>query len=763
MPAHTLETLPRELVLSVLDFVPVLDYLNLKLAGSRYITDVVRSATPHLPRGEYCVAISTEDARRKGMRKGFLRPALEITIERNQEALVRHFMQKYQPEAPTGQHEEDANQNKRNQEKERRSYRTALHCAAYYGSVGIVRLLLDHANTRCGRSRETALHIAAMNGQAEVVNLLLANGAEIDALDGYGRTPLQFAIEENQDAVVTLLRSKGAASNLDAAIQSHSNDWLKLLPGDVTKFPKYICLARSRVDPPRRRRNADGVFQAFLEYQLAKSGSDPAERINERRERVMGLAITHGYPAIVSSILDDGIDINKVLGNSRCTPLCLAILHGSNLIVKLLLERGADGAVKCPRGEGTPLHTATRSNNEVAVQLLLDSGFPVDASDSSGETALHQMTKTNGVSVMKYLVDNGANIEARVPQTRRTPLHYAIKHTTCKGAGAAVEYLLEKGADPHARDHKRSTPLHLAAKFGRTEVIHRLLDLGVGVTPKDKKGSSPLHLASDPGVVEALLNRGANVNAINAAGISPLRVALGTKGDESSLKNLLKHGADIRWKDWSGCTLLHAAFLTQWPGVPLEFVDLLLEYGADVHAVNSHGVTPLFLAAETSKVGAVTSLLKKGAKPTATNKQGCTPLHFVFRNKTAPSRVLVKMLVDHGADVNARGELGKTPLHLAVERTGDDHIIKFLFKKGAEVNGKDEKGRTPLHYAIIQTYFGYVEVLELLLNHGALVDAADEDGSTPMDLAIERQLDDRVAILERAKAWSRVGDNRFVK
>lgn len=85
---------------------------------------------------------------------------------------------------------------------------------------------------------------------------------------------------------------------------------------------------------------------------------------------------------------------------------------------------------------------------------------------------------------------------------------------------------------------------------------------------------------------------------------------------------------------------------------------------------------------------------------------------------------------DHGA-VNARNELGSTPLHIAAGNPSPD-IVKLLLDKGAAVNVKDNGGATPLHIA---AFSGRKVNLELLLAKGADVNAKDKQGRTPRDYA----------------------------
>lgn len=96
MSRCAIEMLSADLIMSVLDVLPVLDLWLLKLAGSRYITEVVREYLSRMSRRMYCETISREDAERRGLKKGLRRTALEITIERNQDGLVKYYLKKYQ-------------------------------------------------------------------------------------------------------------------------------------------------------------------------------------------------------------------------------------------------------------------------------------------------------------------------------------------------------------------------------------------------------------------------------------------------------------------------------------------------------------------------------------------------------------------------------------------------------------------------------------------------------------------------------------------
>ena len=107
-----------------------------------------------------------------------------------------------------------------------------------------------------------------------------------------------------------------------------------------------------------------------------------------------------------------------------------------------------------------------------------------------------------------------------------------------------------------------------------------------------------------------------------------------------------------------------------------------------------------------------------------------TPLNLAVRKGQSE---IVKLLLDAGADVNAKSEtLKTTPLHSAIWNL-DSEIAKFLIDKGADVNAMDEYGMTCLHYAELN-----IQNAELLIANGANVNAKRElNGNTPLDIAIE--------------------------
>ena len=122
-------------------------------------------------------------------------------------------------------------------------------------------------------------------------------------------------------------------------------------------------------------------------------------------------------------------------------------------------------------------------------------------------------------------------------------------------------------------------------------------------------------------------------------------------------------------------------------------------------------------------------LLEAGADVNARDAQGDSVLHYIAcRCNNAVAIPILRLLIDAGADVNARGKQSKTPLHWAAEYRGSAKAIEFLLRAGAAANAKKDGDNTPLNLAIIYKYHRYYP---LLLHAGAELPTEEEVGNDP--------------------------------
>ena len=123
-----------------------------------------------------------------------------------------------------------------------------------------------------------------------------------------------------------------------------------------------------------------------------------------------------------------------------------------------------------------------------------------------------------------------------------------------------------------------------------------------------------------------------------------------------------------------------------------------------------------------------TDLARNPKLATGRNRDGYTPLHLAV----SKCRVeIVQMLIDHGADVNAKGKNDLTPLHV-VASLGHVTMAEFLLAEGSEIDALDCRNWTPLHYSAMG---GHSDVAEFLVNHGAKIGVRNSKGMTALELA----------------------------
>ena len=389
-------------------------------------------------------------------------------------------------------------------------------------------------------------------------------------------------------------------------------------------------------------------------------------------------AAYHDDVEIVDLLLRAGADA-KAANRYGVTPLSLACTNANGPMVELLLTAGADPNAPLPGGE-TPLMTAARTGSLASVKALLARGAVVDTKDERrGQTALTWAAAEGHADVVRELVAAGADFRARL-SSGLTPLLLAVR----EGHAAVVRTLLEAGANvndtiPIEPGRRRpyggrlppagASALLVAVMNGHFELAAHLLDAGADPNA-DLPGYTVLHAITavrKPGVgdndpapegsgnmsslelVKKLAARGANVNArmtrranlnntrLNEIGATPFLLAALT-ADAELMRTLSALDADpsITNADNSTPLMVAAGLATRSPGEDagtesevLEAVQVALELGADLDAVDNNGETAMHGAAYKNLPKVVKFLAARKARIDVWNRQdkfGWTPL-----------------------------------------------------------------------------------------------------------------------------------------
>lgn len=183
-------------------------------------------------------------------------------------------------------------------------------------------------------------------------------------------------------------------------------------------------------------------------------------------------------------------------------------------------------------------------------------------------------------------------------------------------------------------------------------------------------------------------------------------------------------------------------------------VKKFIEEGADVnYSDEKYRITPLHNAAHFGHGEVTKVLLENGANVDAKNVEGNTPLFAAVHQQNAEVTVI---LIRKGADVNAKNEYGYAPIR-AASRNGNAEILKILIEGGADVNVKDNQGSTPLHVAVDE---GDAETIKILIDNGADIDAIGPFGDAPIHSAVAHRHVKIVEILAGKGAKLTIRDNR---
>ena len=442
------------------------------------------------------------------------------------------------------------------------------------------------------------------------------------------------------------------------------------------------------------------------------------------------------------------------------------------LVATLLAVAGVSAAPP-----DVPLIEAVKAGDREAASRLLNAGEDPNAALPDGTTALHWAAYRDDIDAVEMLVAAAAAVGA-ANRYGATPLSLAAD----AGYGAVVERLLAAGADANTALPGGETTLMSAARTGNLQSVAALVAAGADVNAAEEtRGQTALMWAAGEGhagVIRVLLEAGADLHA-RSHGPESAEAAAGS-GTYTRRVRRMDEFTPFLFAIRAGRT---------------EAVQALLDGGADVNETAPDGTSALVIAAANAHWELAAFLLEKGADPNAA-EQGWPALHQVIRTRnlnigffphpeptgTVSSLEFAALLIEHGADVNARivepivdgfrgfwTQEGATPM-LVAAKGADAAMMRLLADHGADSSLANERGTTPIMAASGVEMFNpnedsgtnpeALEALEVALDLGGDVNAPNNDGDTPLHGAAWRGANDIILRLVEEGAELHVENER---
>jgi len=389
--------------------------------------------------------------------------------------------------------------------------------------------------------------------------------------------------------------------------------------------------------------------------------------------------------------------------------------------------------VKSPQADGsTALHWAAHWDNLDAVDALIRAGADPKAATRLGATPLYIAAEDGNPAMIAKLLAAGADPNAPFLSNGETPLMVAAR----SGNVESVRILLDAGANADAKEtFRRTTALIWAAEQNHAQVVALLLSRHANPEAMSKVTNSTARAADDDDAPDSPQGLPKNANA--KGGVTALMVATREKAKDT-IKVLLDGGAPINQQAGNGATALLVALQNG----DAATAKLLIERGADVNLSNGKGWNPLYLAVKAR-----------------TREKGTVPNPVI---DTAAMMDVIRMMLDKGADVNARLKAntetyGATTCLKEAEATpflraawcGDLQVMKLLLMHGADANITTNDGTNAL-MALSGVGYGdgftadfgppeeSLEAMKLLIELGIPINAVNSEKITALHAAAHK-------------------------
>ena len=577
---------------------------------------------------------------------------------------------------------------------------------------------------------QTPLHIASIKHHKSIARYLLANGAVTSAQDITGATPLHEAVRYGDIDIAKALLESGADVNAEDNLGK--TPVMLVIPEDKREAMYRILIAH-KADTTKKDAYGDTVLHTatmtslspvILEL-LVASGADVNAR-NKDGVSPLLIAVQKRNFVHVKFYADRGADINSA-DKAGDTPLTLAFKDGQAML-EMLVNR--TNAFSHDSNGNTPLHTAIIVGAQIEqIRYLVSLTDDINARNKDGNNALYLAVERNNKKIGELLLAKNADIFS-TNNANDSPLHLALKK------GGDTQGWLITSRTISATDGSGNTALHYAVEWGLKKAALSLIEKGANPEAKNANGETPLFSAAktnDPAMTALIVKGGSSIKARDNFGSSPLHTAVRWDAD-ASVRELVQLGIDVNAQNVAGKSALSEAVLAG----KLSTAKLLIDSGADINASDNTGRTILMDAIRSRNADVIAMLLSNKANPQIQEINGRNAYHEAVLTGDARIIALVR---DAGGKALSRDKNGNTPFSLAFDKSDD--LVKTVLGNDRTITDSD--GNTPFH--IIVQAKGPLRILSLLASLDYPFDTRNAEGMTPLGYAVENNDENYARIL----------------
>ncbi|GHA82368.1 ankyrin repeat domain-containing protein [Cognatilysobacter bugurensis] len=686
-----------------------------------------------------------------------------------------------------------------------RDQRSLAVLAAVLPDLRLLRALIAHGldvnRPHAGMTPLLAATRDSWHGRPEAVMTLLANGANPRARDADGNTPLHHAARSSDPGVAALLR------DAQAELESLNGDGRSPLgvacAAGNWRLAKFLLERGAKPEPP-------GGQPALLAAAGTEDDDPAGVQLLLRQKARVDARDTHGRTALHEAALAGHVEIARVLLAAGAdagvadlqgrTPLLEAARGGHAVMLECVIDAlphgvAAEAAATDALGRNAlMLACAAERADASLVSRLVELGVDAQQRDAEGRNAVDialaggrwslvslldpqyalpaavnadagdaPMPDLAPFALLRETLRDGAPDATLLPLVTPTELGALLHDDGLAARPGAVAWLLAHGADPHVPDRRGDTPLFVLLGRGAPAIASMRELLARAASPAGAGGLARFlaacHAAAPARGAEAfaleLLDRGADPFGRSPAGDPPLALAV-RLGWMALLERLLASGIALDARDSHGMSALHlAAALGR-----ADALKALIARGATPDLLAADGQTPLGVALSAGRrdladwldwrgwplprrvlqpadvpsaaiigdADAVRRLLDLGLPVDAIDAQGCSAL---LRAAGGGHRAVVDLLLSRGADPKLASQSGATALSAAVSMRHAD-IVDGLLSAGAPLEQRLPGDLTVL---MVACALGLPDLAGRLLAAGADVQAVDAQQRTPLHCA----------------------------